>query len=66
MKKVEYRESIESDSSDANQFDIRNAQKIWIKREVKKSFSYLINSVYPYMHFHRNMPKILMLTDFLA
>ena len=66
MKKVEYRTSIESDSSDANQFDIRNAQKIWIKREVKKSFSYLINSVYPYMHFNRNMPKILMLTDFLA
>ena len=46
MIKVEYRTNIESDSSDANQFDIRNTKKIWIKQETKKSFSQLINSVY--------------------
>jgi len=31
--------NIESDSSVANQFDIRNTGKIWIKQETKKSFS---------------------------
>jgi hypothetical protein len=37
--KVEYRTNIESDSSVANQFDMRNTRKIWIKHEAKKSFS---------------------------
>ena len=46
MIKVEYRTNIESDSSVANQFDIRNTRKMWIKQETKKSFSQLINSVY--------------------
>ena len=37
--KVEYRTNIESDSSVANQFDMQNTRKIWIKHEAKKSFS---------------------------
>ena len=37
--KVEWRENIELDSSVSNQFDIRNTNKIWIKLEMKKSFS---------------------------
>ena len=37
--KVEQRTNIESDSSVANQFDMRNTGKMWIKHEAKKSFS---------------------------
>ncbi len=44
--KVEYLTNSESDSSVANQFDMENTRKIWIKHEAKKSFSQLINSVY--------------------
>ena len=47
ITKVEWRTSIELVSFDASQFDISNSKKIWIKRETKKSFSQLINSVYP-------------------
>ena len=39
MTKLEWRAKIESESSVANQFDIWNTSKIWIKQETKKSFS---------------------------
>jgi len=39
MIKVEWRVNIELDSSVANQFDMQNTSKIWIKQETKKSFS---------------------------
>ena len=39
MIKVEWRANIELDSSVANQFDMQNTSKIWIKQETKKSFS---------------------------
>ena len=39
MIKVEWRANIELDSSVANQFDMQNTIKIWIKQETKKSFS---------------------------
>jgi len=37
---------------------MKNSKKKWIKREVKKSFSKLINSIYPAGKF-----RILRLTD---
>ncbi len=46
MTKLEWRTKIELVSSVANQFDMRNTRKMWIKQETKKSFSQLINSVY--------------------
>ena len=46
MTKLEWRTKIELESSVANQFDMRNTRKMWIKQETKKSFSQLINSVY--------------------
>jgi len=46
MTKLEWRTKIELGSSVANQFDMRNTRKMWIKQETKKSFSQLINSVY--------------------
>ena len=46
MTKLEWRTKIEFGSSVANQFDMRNTRKMWIKQETKKSFSQLINSVY--------------------
>ena len=39
MIKVEWRVNIESDSSVANQFDMQNTGKMWIKHEAKKSFN---------------------------
>ena len=39
IMKVEWRENRELDSSVSNQFDIRDTSKIWIKLEMKKSFS---------------------------
>jgi len=38
---------------------MENSKKIWIKLEVKKSFSKLINSIYPAEKF-----RILRLTDY--
>jgi len=38
---------------------MKNSKKKWIKREVKKSFSKLINSIYP-----ADKLRILRLTDF--
>ena len=54
MIKVEWRVNIESDSSVANQFDMQNTGKMWIKHEAKKSLSQLINSVYYRIHRANN------------
>ena len=59
ITKVEWRTIIESDSFVANQFDMKISKKIWIKQEVKKSFSKLTNSVYPVWKF-----RILRLMDY--